>query len=273
MAIPLEDSFADVIGKAQRGLGIADSDLATRAGLPVDKVQALREGQFDADAARLVAPVLGLNARALVELGGNAYAPADIGKFDGLAQFNTPFDDMTVNAYLAWDPVSRDAAAFDTGGDCGGILEKLKSVGLKLRYIFLTHTHGDHVYDLDRLKEQTGAPAFVSSKETIEGAEAFDAGKEFWVGTLRIGTRLTWGHSKGAITYIVGGLRRPVAIVGDALFAGSMGGGAVSFGDALRTNREEIFSLPNDTIVCPGHGPMTSVGEERTHNPFYATGA
>ncbi len=65
------------------------------------------------------------------------------------------------------------------------------------------------------------------------------------------------------------GLARPVAIVGDAIFAGSMGGGKVSYADALATNRKEIFSLPDDTIIAPGHGPMTSVGEEKARNPFY----
>jgi glyoxylase-like metal-dependent hydrolase (beta-lactamase superfamily II) len=113
----------------------------------------------------------------------------------------------------------------------------------------------------------------VSSREALDGAHSFDPGREFSVGSLRIGTRLTWGHSKGGITYVIMGLRRPVAIVGDAVFAGSMGGGAVSYADALRTNREEIFSLPDETIICPGHGPMTSVGEEKAHNPFFATRA
>ena len=271
MSIPLEDNFADIIGKAQRGLSIADSALASSAGLATEAVQRLRGGQFDAEAARLVAPVLGLNPRALVEIGQNAYAPAAIGPFDGLAQFNTAFGDMTVNAYLVWDPVNKDAAAFDTGGDCSPILECIRSEGLTLRYIFLTHTHGDHIFDLDRLRHQTGAPAFVSSREPIDGAESIEPGREFSLGLLRIGTRLTWGHSSGAITYVISGLRRPVAVVGDAVFAGSMGGGAVSYADALCTNREEIFCLPGETILCPGHGPMTSVAEEKEHNPFFAT--
>ena len=58
-------------------------------------------------------------------------------------------------------------------------------------------------------------------------------------------------------------------VVGDALFAGSMGGGMVSYADALRTNREKIMSLPDETVLCPGHGPMTTVGEEKKHNPFF----
>jgi glyoxylase-like metal-dependent hydrolase (beta-lactamase superfamily II) len=270
MPIPLEDNFADIIGKAQRGLQISDSLLASRAGLPTEVVQQLRAGQFDAEAAKLVAPVLGLGASALADLARSAYAPAPVGSFDGLAQFNTPFDDMTVNAYLIWDQATKEAAAFDTGSDCAPILDQLDSLGLTLRLILLTHTHGDHVYDLDRLSQKTGAPAFVSSREPLAGAESIEPGREFSLGSLRIGTRLTWGHSRGGLTYVINGLRRPVAVVGDALFAGSMGGGMASYADALRTNRQEIFSLPDDTILCPGHGPMTSVGEERAHNPFFA---
>jgi glyoxylase-like metal-dependent hydrolase (beta-lactamase superfamily II) len=73
----------------------------------------------------------------------------------------------------------------------------------------------------------------------------------------------------GGITYVITGLAKPVAIVGDALFAGSMGGGMISWGDALETNRKQIFTLADDTVLCPGHGPMTTVAEEKSHNPFY----
>jgi glyoxylase-like metal-dependent hydrolase (beta-lactamase superfamily II) len=81
--------------------------------------------------------------------------------------------------------------------------------------------------------------------------------------------RSTWGHSKGGISYVVSGLAKPVVVVGDALFSSSMGGGMVSFADALATNRKELFTLPDETIVCPGHGPLTTIGEEKAHNPFY----
>jgi glyoxylase-like metal-dependent hydrolase (beta-lactamase superfamily II) len=87
---------------------------------------------------------------------------------------------------------------------------------------------------------------------------------------LRVESRLTWGHSKGGITYLVRGLARPVAVVGDAIFAGSMGGGIVSYNDALNTNREQILTLPDETVICPGHGPLTTVGEEKRNNPFFA---
>jgi len=65
-------------------------------------------------------------------------------------------------------------------------------------------------------------------------------------------------------------LERPLAVVGDALFAGSMGGGMISFDDAWRNNREKILTLPDETVICPGHGPMSTVGEEKRNNPFFA---
>jgi len=73
----------------------------------------------------------------------------------------------------------------------------------------------------------------------------------------------------GGMTYVADGLERPIAIVGDAIFAGSMGGGMISYENALSTNREKIMTLPNETILCPGHGPMTTVGEEKRNNPFF----
>ena len=74
------------------------------------------------------------------------------------------------------------------------------------------------------------------------------------------------------MTYVVTGLSRPIAIVGDSIFAGSMGGGNVSYHDALQNNADKILSLQDKTIICPGHGPMTTVGEEKQHNPFFAHG-
>src|SRR5204862_1093740 len=114
-----------------------------------------------------------------------------------------------------------------------------------------------------------GAAAFVCKLEAIDGAQTFEAGKRFSVGALQIETRQTKGHSPGGITFVVSGLPNPIAVVGDAMFAASMGGGAVSYADALKTNRENILPLPDDTILCPGHGPLTTVGEEKVHNPFF----
>ena len=268
--IPLEDNVGDIVGKAQRGLRISDTELAERAHVSSQKIRALREGEFDELALLRIAGVLGLAARPLDELARGEWSPKKIETFDGLAQFNTHYHGMAVNAYLVWDPVRRAAAAFDTGAESGEMVGFAHHHKLNVQMILLTHSHADHVADLPRLREETGADVFTPKREPVPGAEPIEEGKRFRLGNLQIDTRLTWGHSQGGMTYVVTGLARPVAIVGDSLFAGSMGGGNVSYQDAVRNNLEKILTLPDETIICPGHGPMTTVGEEKQHNPFFA---
>ena len=268
--IPLEDNVSDIIGKAQRGLRISDSELAEKARVSSQKIRQLREGNVDELSLLRIAPALDLAARALSELAKGEWHPQKIDQKDGLAQFNTHYHDMAVNAYLAWDPISRVAAAFDTGADCTEMVRFANHHKLNVQLILLTHAHSDHVADLPRLREETGAEVFTPAREPVPGAEPIEEGKRFQLGKLEIDTRLTWGHSPGGMTYVIKGLAHPIAIVGDSLFAGSMGGGNVSYEDALRNNLEKILTLPDDTIICPGHGPMTTVEEEKAHNPFFA---
>ena len=239
MKIPLEDNFDDIIGKAQRGLKLPGEQSPEK---------------------------LGLGAAALRASAAKSWYPNDPGPIDGLVCFNTPFEDMTVNSYVVFDPPTKQAAAFDTGADCDGMLQ----LDVKIGQIFLTHIHTDHILELDRLKERTGAKVFVSGREPIAGAEEFEDGRQFQIGSLKVETRRTSGHARGGVTYIVSGLAKRLAITGDAIFAGSMGGGIVSYEEALRTSREHILTLPDDTVICPGHGPLTTVGEEKQHNPFFA---
>jgi glyoxylase-like metal-dependent hydrolase (beta-lactamase superfamily II) len=269
MTIPLEDNFADIVLKAQRGLGLSNRHLAERAGTSGDSVREMQDGKVNHEALNRIAPVLRLDPKALTEIAEGEFQPNDL-KLDGLAQFNTPFHDMTVNAYLVWDPATKRAVAFDTGADASPMLHQVEKLGLTIELVLLTHAHSDHIADLARLTTETGAPVYLSSRENAPGAQPIEEGKQFSVGQLQIESRLTWGHSPGGMTFVVRGLERPVAVVGDSLFAGSMGGGNVSYGDAVRNNLEKILSLPDDTILCPGHGPLTTVGEEKRHNPFFA---
>ena len=268
--IELEDNVGDIIGKAQRGLGISDSELAKKSGLNADAVRKARDGEADEATLRAIAPALELDASALVDLAQGKWKPDKLENFEGLAQFNTSYDGMLVNAYLVWDPQSKHAVAFDTGADSTGMVKLATKESLSIQLILLTHAHPDHIADLPRLREETGAEIFAPEREPVPGAGKIEEGKKFRVGKIDIETRLTWGHSPGGITFVATGLARPIAIVGDSLFAGSMGGGTVSYKDAVRNNLDKILTLPDDTIICPGHGPMTSVGEEKKHNPFFA---
>lgn len=265
--IPLEDLYTDVIGKAQRGNNLPDDALAARIGMPESVVQKLKNGSLDEIVFAKVCRELNLHMGALIAMARKEWQPDEV-EVQGLEQFNTPYEDYTVNAYIVWDPATKLAAAFDTGADAKPMVEFLDKKGLKLEAIYLTHTHPDHVADLATLR-RANEPVWSCIKEPWDGSEQFDAGHEFSIGGLRIETKQTWGHSKGGVTYIIHGLESRIAIVGDALFASSMGGGGVSWADALATNRRYILSNPDNTIICPGHGPMTTVGEEKEHNPFY----
>lgn len=266
--IPLEDNFNDVLAKAIRGLKITREELAKRAGIELEQVLRLVDGEFDEAAARRVAPILQLGVSQLVALGTGAYKPT-VPAPEGVLGFNTPFEDYFVNAYLIWDPASKQAIAFDTGSSSEAMLEAARSRGLTIALILLTHTHRDHIMDLERLKRETGARAYISHREPTAGAELLEDGQTFQVGALHVEPRATTGHSRGGTSYYVTGLEKPVVVVGDALFAGSMGGGIVSYEDALANNRRQLLTLPEETVVCPGHGPLTTILLERYHNPFY----
>ncbi|MBO9541413.1 MBL fold metallo-hydrolase [bacterium] len=266
--IPLEDNFNDILGKAIRGRKHDRDALAAQAGLAPASLLRLLDGEFDEPGVRQLAPLLDLGTETLVAIGKEAYHPG-IGAPEGLLGFNTPYADFFVNAYLVWDPATRKAVVFDTGSDLTPLLEEAKARGLDIVLILVTHTHQDHIMCLDALIEATGAPAYASELEPAKGAATLTAGQRFQVGGLTIEARKTTGHSRGGTSYVVTGLEKPLVVVGDALFAGSMGGGVVSYEDALANNRREVFTLPDETIICPGHGPLTTIGLEKQHNPFY----
>lgn len=270
--IPLEDNFNDVINKTQRGMKITDEDLAKRAEVSLEDLAAIKGGKPIDAVLRRVARHLKLSPDALENLAHKRWYP-DLPDFPkGFAAFNTPFEDMTVNSYLIWDPRARVAAAFDTGATSEAMIDVIKAEGLTLRYIFITHTHDDHITDLARLAGETKAEVWSSELEPVDhpGAKFFKENAHFHVGSLSVKTLYTFGHSPGQTTYFVTGLSWPLAIVGDSLFASSMGGSPTNFSDQLRNNREKILTLPRDTVLACGHGPLTTLAQEKQHNPFFA---
>src|ERR1700733_1502677 len=107
--IPLEDSFNDVIGKAQRGLKLTDEELAQKAGVSTSDLTGAKEGKFDEGVVRKLAAVLKLGANALVAMGKKAWRPKEAGVIPGLGMFTTSYEDMTVNSFMAWDARTKAA--------------------------------------------------------------------------------------------------------------------------------------------------------------------
>jgi glyoxylase-like metal-dependent hydrolase (beta-lactamase superfamily II) len=268
-SIPLEDTFADILQKAQRGLKLSLDEIAERSGVSVQTIRELHQGQVNPEALEKLAFALNLHEPSLSAMAEGSWQPKPVAAFPGFAMFTTWFGDMTVNAYLAWDPQTREAASFDTGSSCQPMLDLIAAKGLQLKKIFITHTHMDHLADLDRLQQASEADSYGSATENPLGLKSTGHGDGFVLGCLRIRVLGTSGHTPGGLSYFIRGLEKPIVVVGDALFAGSMGGAPHAYQEALRNNRERILALPPETIIAPGHGPLTTVGEERAHNAFF----
>ena len=267
--INLEDFHEDILCKAMRGLGIGKNEIAKRVGFKKSDIDGILSGGVNKSLICLMAGELNLDTEKLIRSAHREWSPAPL-DIRGLKQFNLPFGDMLVNVYVIWEQASKNAWVFDTGPMAQSVLDFIEDEGLKVNAIFLTHTHRDHIACLDELKEKTGnSTVYVHELEALDGCESITEGFSYKSGSLSLNALHTHGHALGGMTYVIDGLDRPVAIVGDAIFAGSMGGGMVSYEDALRTNREKIMTLPDDTVLCPGHGPLTTVGGEKKNNPFF----
>jgi len=269
----LEDNYTDVIGKAQRGLKISDEELSALAEVSRADLAAVKAGRPIDAVIRRVARHLKLSPDALEDLAHGRWYPEQARFQRGFAMFSTTFEDMKVNSYLIWDPRERSAAVFDTGADCGEMLDVIRAEKLQVHYIFLTHTHDDHIADLARLAKETKAEVWASDREPVAhpGARMFKENAHFHIGGLAIKTLSTWGHSPGQTTFYVTGLSYPLAVVGDSMFAGSMGGSVGHFADQYKNDVDKILKLPRNTVLACGHGPLSTVGQEKRHNPFFAS--
>ena len=270
MELPIEDEFHDILSKAQGGLGLNTEQLAETSDLTESQIRGLRRGEFDEASCRKLASALGLNADAIVTLAKNQWYPSGIEPLEGFKLFASPFHGLHVNAFLAWDAETRRAMAFDTGTDVEPMISFIRENELSLEMLFLTHAHGDHIEGTGHLVETFGCPVIASRKESGNpvGSIEIDARFSKTIGKIQIETIATPGHTAGGLTYTISGLERPVAVVGDALFAGSMGGANVSYQLSLES-LGSLLSLAPETILAPGHGPMSTVAQEREMNCFW----
>lgn len=258
------------------GLGISSNQVAAAGQITDELLSNFEEFGTDSDGINFeaIASLLTLDGKKLRALAaGWEPASQDVSKWHHLRQIETDDGGMAVNCFLIWDQNSGEAALFDTGWIVRPIQEYVEQHELNLRHIFITHSHYDHIEALGHVRNLAPAAAIHSNIAAAPKAQQLMPDESFQLGALSIQYRKTPGHADDGITYVVDGFpghQPQIAIVGDAIFAGSIGGARSHFQLARDKIRESIFSLPGETLICPGHGPVSTVAEELSHNPFFS---
>lgn len=271
----LEDHIGDIIHKARAIRGLSATETGAIAGLTEPEFAAFEESgrvpkQFNLAA---VATALGLD-KAKLERIAAGWVPQvqNLARWHKLELISSTAGSNTVNCYLIWDESTAEAVLFDTGWDVQPVYDVLKLHQLKLKHIFITHMHADHIAALEQVQRAFPRAQVHPGLAPVGTEPLAKPSTPIELGQLLINMRPTPGHAKEAVSYIIENWpynAPPVAIVGDAIFAGSIGWGFYSWTLSRRAVAEQILSLPDDTLICPGHGPLTTVGEEKAHNPFF----
>ena len=195
-----------------------------------------------------------------------------------------PVGDIQTNCYLVFDEGGKGVVV-DPGGDAACILDRISEHDLKVEHVLLTHVHFDHILAAEQVLKATGTDLLVPRDDEaalhhpdlsllsmvrqsvrLKADRLIDDGDCITAGTLTFRTLHTPGHTPGSSCYLCGDL----LISGDTLFAGSAGRTDFPGGDfsALRRSLERLSKLEGDYTVLPGHGPSTTLAEEKEQNPY-----
>jgi len=196
---------------------------------------------------------------------------------------------LQCNCSIVGDEVSHEAMVIDPGADISKILSIVARHGLQVKQIVVTHAHLDHIGGAMELKTATGAPILLNENDAelvamlpvqaqwlgmrdpgqmeIDGSPK--GGDKVLAGAVSGEILLTPGHTEGSLCVYFEPEKKLIA--GDTLFAGSVGrtdlpGG--SYEKLLHSLHTTVLDLPDDVVVVPGHGPLTTIGEEREENPY-----
>jgi glyoxylase-like metal-dependent hydrolase (beta-lactamase superfamily II) len=196
------------------------------------------------------------------------------------------------NTYVVFRPNARACLVIDPGFEPGPVIEAIRAEGLEPEAILITHGHSDHIAGNGALRREWptlpivigrgDAPKLGDPAGNLSGAfgialtsppadRLLDDGERIELAGMAIDVREIPGHSSGHVVFVLGREAPPVVFAGDVLFHESIGRTDFPDGDfaALAAGiRRHLYTLPDDTIVFPGHGPPTTVGHEKHHNPF-----
>jgi glyoxylase-like metal-dependent hydrolase (beta-lactamase superfamily II) len=273
--IPLEDTFGDVLRKALRGTGTPPQQLAQSTGIPIASIDAWLkdDGAADDEQARAVARALRLDPGKLADTAAQRWYPPAIERDDVR---HHPHDPHPSNGYVFFLEGGRRSALVDPAGIPANLLRVLRDGDYHLQYILITHKHADHcdatadvakAFPQARIvmhKLDAAAIGTLASKALpIADGDDLPFGDGASIRMLH-----TPGHTDGSSCFLF----QSVVFSGDTLFAASVGGAygdKSTYGDILNSVRSKLFTLPDDTILMPGHGPPSTIALEKAHNPFF----
>ncbi len=276
--LPLEDELGDVLDKALHCAGLTDEQLAVRAGLAVDKIQNIEDYRYDEltdDDLHRLAGALRLNEVGLSALARNRYPrPPITGLPFCLHPMAMPFGVGVVNAYAVVDCITGVGVLFDGGASHEALAQVWPKAVTRIEAVFLTHPEAEHVGGIAGVLREHGLAAFYGPRDGPAGALCWPLGEGETVvaAGYQVTAFSTPGHCAEHNCYLVRPKGVPQArallVSGDLIFAGSLGGGYFSCAQLLLHARRILKALPGSTVIAPGHGPMTTVENERKYNPF-----
>ena len=204
-----------------------------------------------------------------------------------------PVGPLQCNCSIIGDEATREAMVIDPGDDIDNILALIRKHNLQVKQIVITHAHIDHVGGAMKLRAATSAPILLNQNDyallkmldvqalwvgmarpgKVEIDRSITTGETVAAGSHTAGVLHTPGHTEGSICLYFEPEKKLIA--GDTLFAGSIGrtdlpGGSMQ--KIMRSLHNTVLALPDETLVVPGHGPLTTIGDERESNPFLVKG-